>query len=63
VCAAALQAARTLLKAQKRRRSARSKRPELAALEAAEGLVGLMKLLGETDPEKLKTIGRDLTGA
>jgi hypothetical protein len=61
LCAAALQAARTLLKPQKRRRSARSKRPELEALEAAEGLVGLMTLLGETDPEKLKTIARDLT--
>ncbi len=63
VCAAALQAARDLLKAQKRRRYARSKRPELEALEAAEGLVGLMKLLGETDPENLKTIDRDRTRA
>ncbi|MBO9427047.1 hypothetical protein J7444_20090 [Labrenzia sp. R4_1] len=61
VCAAALQAARDLLIAQKRPWYARSKRPELEALEAAEGLVGLMKLLGETDPEKLKKIDRTLT--
>jgi hypothetical protein len=61
VCAAALQAARDILKAQKRRRSARSKRPELEALEAAEALVGLMTLLGETVPEQLKMIDKDLT--
>ncbi|MGS4883389.1 hypothetical protein [Roseibium sp. MB-4] len=61
VCAAALQAARDLLKAQKRPWFARSKRPELEALEAAEGLVGLMKLLGETDPEKLAQLDKDWT--
>ena len=61
VCAAALQAARDLLKAQKRPWYARSKRPELEALQATEGLVGLMKLLGETDPEKRAQLEKDLT--
>lgn len=61
VCAAALQAARDLLKAQKLPWYARSRRPELEALEAAEGLIGLMKLLGETDPEKCAQLDKDWT--